>query len=268
MAGTSGAVVRAGVAVAERIAGAPARTAIAPKRAVYQSHTRRIFDDAHLFLAPSEFLRSRHVACGLPPHKVEYLRYGIRTFAARAPTPSAGRVRFGYIGALHAHKGIELLIAALAGLEGRAELHIYGSAFGSPITSRFVERVTAAAASHVVFHGPYENAAIAEILASLDAVVVPSIWYENSPLTIQEAFVGRVPVITADQGGMAELVRHDVDGLHFRLGDAADLRRVMQTVVDDPGLLPRLRLNIPPVPHIEGQTEKVRARYEALLTAR
>jgi hypothetical protein len=67
---------------------------------------------------------------------------------------------------------------------------------------------------------------------------------------------------------MAELVRHDVDGLHFRLGDAADLRRVMQTVVDDPGLLPRLRLNIPPVPHIEGQTEKVRARYEALLTAR
>ncbi len=111
-----------------------------------------------------------------------------------------------------------------------------------------------------------ENAAIADILGSLDVVIVPSVWYENSPLTIQEAFVGRVPVITADQGGMAELVRHEVDGLHFRIGDVADLRRVMRAVIDDPARLARLRANIPPVPSIEAQSAQVRSRYEALVT--
>jgi glycosyltransferase involved in cell wall biosynthesis len=116
-----------------------------------------------------------------------------------------------------------------------------------------------------VFHGAYDNAAVADILASVDAVIVPSLWYENSPLTIQEAFVGRVPVITADQGGMAELVQHEVNGLHFRLGDAADLRRVLREVADDPARLARLRANIPSVPSIDAQSAQIRLRYEALV---
>ena len=47
-------------------------------------------------------------------------------------------------------------------------------------------------------------------------LVVPSIWWENSPLTIHEAFLAGIPVITANAGGMAEFVRQEISGLLFR----------------------------------------------------
>ena len=72
-------------------------------------------------------------------------------------------------------------------------------------------------------------------------------------------------MITADRGGMAELVRDGIDGLHFRLGDSADLREKLLYVIDHPEMLVRLRSNIPSVPEIDRQAAEVRTRYEALL---
>jgi glycosyltransferase involved in cell wall biosynthesis len=177
-------------------------------------------------------------------------------------------VRFGYIGALHPHKGVSLLLEAFEGLGVEAELHIHGSAFGSPISESYRRRIEGRRGGRIVFHGAYDNRQIGTLLASLDVVVVPSLWYENSPLTIQEAFIGGVPVVTADQGGMAELVRDGIDGLHFRLGDAADLRDKLRRLAADPGWIDQLRRNIPAVPDIDRQAADVRARYEALVSAR
>ena len=175
-------------------------------------------------------------------------------------------MRFGYIGALHAHKGVELLLEAFQGLGDRAELHIHGSAFGSPVSESYRRRITGRQGTQVVFHGAFDNHRIGEILASLDVVVVPSLCYENAPLTIQEAFVGGVPVITADRGGMADLVRDGIDGLHFRLGDMADLREKLLYVVDHPDVLDRLRGNIPSVPGIDQQAAGVRIHYEVVMS--
>jgi glycosyltransferase involved in cell wall biosynthesis len=61
------------------------------------------------------------------------------------------------------------------------------------------------------------------------------------PLTILEAYAAGTPVITAGTGGMAEAVTHDVNGLHFRLGDASDLTRQLQRLVNAPELLRRLQ---------------------------
>ena len=59
-----------------------------------------------------------------------------------------------------------------------------------------------------------------EHLSRVDVLVLPSVWLENSPLVIKEAFAAGVPVVTSDLGGMAELVRRDVDGLLFEPGNA------------------------------------------------
>jgi glycosyltransferase involved in cell wall biosynthesis len=236
------------------------------KRDFYLTHTRRIFEDVDLFLAPSEFLRQRYIACGVPPAKIIFARYGLRPFKRLPRTRPPEPLAFGYIGALHAHKGIDLLLRAFAPLAGRAELHIHGSAFGSPISESYWRRVWGRPQPSVFFHGPYDNVRVSEVLATLDVVVVPSQWYENSPLTIQEAFLAGVPVVTADCGGMAELVRNGIDGLHFRLGDEEDLRRTLARLIEDPALLERLRSGIPEVPHIDRQAAAVRARYDALLS--
>ena len=103
------------------------------------------------------------------------------------------------------------------------------------------------------------------ILSTLDVVVVPSLWYENSPFTIQEAFQAGLPVITSNAGGMSELVRDGIEGLQFQIGNAADLRRAMRSLLDDPGQLERFRQNLPDLPTLEGQAALVRRQYEALL---
>jgi len=260
------AVLQRGVQVAEWIWGAPERTDVAGKREFFLSSTRRIFADANLFLAPSEFLRQRYISCGLPPDRIVHVPNGMPHFPRVARTPGAGRVRFSYIGALHAHKGVELLLKAFEGLHDRAELHIHGSAFGSPISESYRRRIEETHRAHVTFHGGYDNKTIGSVLASSDVVVVPSLWYENSPLTIQEAFIGGVPVITADCGGMAELVRDGVNGLLFRFGDEADLRARMRQVIDQPAMLDDLRRNIPDVPDISRQAKVVRSCYETLLS--
>ncbi len=248
---------------AARSLGDPRWANLERKREFFLTHTRRIVRDVDRFLAPSEFLLQRYVSCGFPRHKMEFLRYGFRHFSSVRKNDHRG-VRFGYIGALHPQKGVELLLEAFRDLDDGASLHVFGSVFGSPISGKFWQRIKDRATSNVLLHGAYDNQRVGQILAGLDVVVVPSVWYENSPLTIQEAFIARVPVITADAGGMAELVRDGVDGLHFRLGDAADLRAKLRLVAEHPEILERLKDGIPPVLGIEEHTAALLARYRDL----
>jgi len=97
-------------------------------------------------------------------------------------------------------------------------------------------------------------------------VVVPSIWWENSPLVIQEAFGHGRPVICSDIGGMAEKVSHDVNGLHFRAGDPARLADTMRQAATTPGLWERLRQGIPPVYSMEQHVATLTAMYHELCT--
>ena len=87
----------------------------------------------------------------------------------------------------------------------------------------------------------YRNQEIVrDVFNRVDAIVVPSVWVENSPLVIHEAQQARVPVITADAGGMAEYVHHEVNGLLFAHRSMADLAVQMQRFVDNPDLAKRL----------------------------
>jgi glycosyltransferase involved in cell wall biosynthesis len=92
-------------------------------------------------------------------------------------------------------------------------------------------------------------------MAGLDWVVVPSIWWENSPLVIQEAFVHRRPVICSNIGGMAEKVADGRNGLQFRVGDAASLSDKLALAVTKDGLLDDLRAGITPPPTIDESAE-------------
>ena len=262
-------LLRAFLHVPGWIYGEPATTDIERKRDFFQTHTRRMIQDVDLFIGPSEFLRQKFISCGLPEEKIRFIRYGIRKMAPANSKPSPdGKVRFGFIGAFHSQKGLELLVRAFEGLGERATLHIHGSAFGSPVTESLWKRVQQQAPPGIVFHGPYRNDQLEDILSTIDVVVVPSVWFENSPFTIQEAFGAGCPVITANVGGMAELVRHGVEGLQFQLGDAVDLHHQLQVVIDQPELLLRFRDNLPSLPDLDGQADLVRREYVRLHESR
>ena len=109
------------------------------------------------------------------------------------------------------------------------------------------------------------NTDIAKMLSETDVIVVPSIWYENSPLTIHEAFMAHIPVITANIGGMAELVQDGINGLLFQVGDPKDLARKMQKVIDDPRLIERLSSRIDSVIPMENHVLEIRKIYRTLV---
>ena len=116
----------------------------------------------------------------------------------------------------------------------------------------------------VTFVGSYAPRDIPELMGNIDWVVVPSLWWENSPLVIQEAFMHQRPVLCSNIGGMAEKVTDGKDGLHFRVNDPYDLAETMLKASEDAGLWSRLRSGIAPVYRIEDCVEAHVAIYDAL----
>ena len=83
-------------------------------------------------------------------------------------------------------------------------------------------------------------------MREVDWTIVPSTWWENAPVVIQEAFHHGRPIIASDIGGMAEKVRDDIDGLHFHVGNPESLAEAMTRAIREPELWDRLRAGHPP----------------------
>jgi hypothetical protein len=106
------------------------------------------------------------------------------------------------------------------------------------------------------------------VYSELDVLVVPSLWWENSPITIHEAHLLATPVVTSGIGGMAEFVRDGIDGLHFRAGDAQDLAAKLQRFLDEPGLAAALVRDPPALKTLEQDGATMEYRYRALCARR
>ena len=113
--------------------------------------------------------------------------------------------------------------------------------------------------------GRYQPEALPRLMAGVDWVVVPSIWWENSPLVIQEAFLHGRPVICSDIGGMAEKVTDGINGLHFSARDAVSLASTLRRAVTTPELWGSLRAGIPGVYKMEDHLKTLSNLYSELI---
>ena len=201
------------------------------------------------------------------PHAFLYSDNGMRTdhVAALQKVREPGDpVRFGFVGSLVWYKGGETLVRAMQELRGaNAELNVYGT-FDPENDEHHRELEALAAGAAVTFHGRFDNSKLAEVYAQIDVLIVPSVWFENSPITIHEAHLTRTPVLASNIGGMAEYVRDGIDGLHFEVGSSTDLARVMRRFLDEPGLLDELSQNFPPLKTLEENVAETQFRYRAL----
>jgi glycosyltransferase involved in cell wall biosynthesis len=233
--------------------------------------TARIFETATHFLAPSETLLERFLAHGLRPDRVTLARQGIdqRPFRGLGREP-AERLRLGYLGSLMASKGPAVLLEAFAGLpEGKASLALYGALVpyhGDDRYTRHLEPLLLSPGVRWAGEIPHEQ--VPEALASLDVLVVPSVWIENAPFVVKEAFCAGAPVVASGLGGMAELVEHERSGLLFPPGDADALREVLLRLVREEGLVARLRRGLPDVMTIEDDAGRTRELYARLARER
>lgn len=224
------------------------------------------------FIAPSRFLLERYVEWGLPREKIHFIDYGRTLPGEPATDDEPPVVNFAFFGQLAPHKGLVLLLEAVRQLhrsgDRRLRLVVNGCnlEIQEPGFKEQIEELRADCSGCAVFAGQYENAEIGQRMRHAAWVVVPSLWWENSPLVIQEAFMHRRPVICSDVGGMAEKVRNGVDGIHFRCGDVNSLADALRRAMDDRGLWQRLRQNIPPVFTVDETVDAHSKLYAGLCT--
>jgi len=206
-------------------------------------YVRRGLADVDVFITPSAFARGRYrdwfagadeePDIRVIPNALTFPELEIR------PERAEGALRLAYIGQHTPSKGLGLLLAAVALAERDrpgvlARVDVYGDGsdrFDEAFHTELMAGI-ASASPLVQARGRYAQDDLPAILDDVDAVVVPSTWWENSPVVIEEALARRVPVICSDIGGMAERVRDGVDGWHFAVGNSSSLAEVIGRVAD------------------------------------
>ncbi len=214
---------------------------------------RAHFDKVDLFIAPSEFLRQRYIAWGIPSDRIVVLENAISKVRPPPPRPLVARERrgmFGFFGQINPYKGLIQLLWAFVLLDQfpaeqsrGLRLVVHGANLGlnHPKFVETIRQLLARTAHRVHFAGSYESHDQSRLMTAVDWVVVPSIWWENSPLIIEEALAHRRPVICSNIGGMAEKVRPGKDGFQFAAGNPADLAGLLVRLGTDDEIWEKLQ---------------------------
>ncbi len=224
---------------------------------------RDALNTASAIISPSEFLRDMFIEAGVDPNRLLFRRQG-RDFGQLqgvAPRELGPVLRLGVLGQIIHLKGVHVAIEAMRQIKAEnVRLDVYGNAHSEPHYAGRLAKLCANDA-RITLHSPYRADQASSVIKQLDAVIVPSIWYENSPNVILEAFAHRAPVIASALGGMSELVQHDANGLTFAAGDASDLARQIQRLLDDAQLLKRLSATIGPVKTVATEMDELETIY-------
>jgi glycosyltransferase involved in cell wall biosynthesis len=240
------------------------------------SHIHNIIPHINYFIAPSQYLYQRYVKdFGLSEQKIRYLDYGfdLQRLQNRQRTQDTS-FTFGYIGTHIPAKGIQQLISAFGLVQGNCQLIIWGRprSQNTEGLKAIVGTLPLEIQSRIKWLPEYRNEHIVnDVFNHVDCIVVPSIWVENSPLVIHEALQVRLPVITANAGGMAEYVEHEKNGLLFEHRNVQSLADQMQRLIDDPQLAQQLGaqgyLQAPDrnIPNLVAHVAAIESIYQGLL---
>ena len=205
------------------------------------SRAREVFDEIDLFVAPSAALAGEYVRLGWDERRIEVSDYGFTQPPQVPRDRKRAHVTIGFVGTMAWHKGAHVLIEAVRRLRGAFEVVIAGDPERRPGIPRPAEarrrRPARAVRGRV---RPRERCR--EIYGGLDVLVVPSLWPENSPLVIHEAFMHGVAVVGARMGGIPELVEDGVNGFTYEAFSPDALAAVLQRFLDDPGLADAARV--------------------------
>jgi glycosyltransferase involved in cell wall biosynthesis len=271
--------------LANRLLGTARRAAsLTPTKADVDARmaaARRLFEEIDLFVAPSPSIAAEFERLGIDPHKIRISDYGFVDIGrADIGTGTAGRpytateddatrrpLKVGYVGTLVWHKGAHVLLEAVRALDaGAYELKIFGNPDVFP--DYMAELRALAAGLPVHFMGRFDRERIAEVYRQIDVLVVPSLWLENSPLVIHEAFMAGVPIVGARIGGIAGLVEDGGTGLLYDPASAVELAAALRRLIENPAYLAALAARVRSVPRVKSIAEDAREWEEAYADVR
>lgn len=218
-------------------------------------YIKTILESCDALISPSHFLIERYrdsginhpnflmIENGLPNH------FDLSKRDTLMATGSESVNRFGYFGQLNLYKGCLVLLKAVYLLQEQGITNFSVNIYGANLEHQpeefqeefklFHEKVR----DRVLLRGSYRQTELETLMQENDWVIVPSIWWENSPVVIQESFFYGRPVIASDIGGTAEKVDSH-GGLTFTARSESSLAGVMQKAIGNRALHQALKLEI------------------------
>ncbi|MDJ0632816.1 MAG: glycosyltransferase family 4 protein [Xenococcaceae cyanobacterium MO_188.B29] len=246
-----------------------------PEFSPQQFKMREKFLKTHLnlidrFISPSYFLAKRFIDWGISEEKITVLENGRRVYDPvphRQLKPGEKRNVFGFFGQINPYKGVLLILEAVEYLIKNNftefKIELFGNiATGFPEFKEELNQFLDKYKDIVTHHGKYKQSEITQLIKLVDWAIVPSVWWENSPLVIQEVFMHKRPIICSDIGGMAEKVENNVTGVHFKVSNTVSLANKLKEVALDRQLWSSLVQNIEPRLSIENSAYQHIQLYE------
>jgi glycosyltransferase involved in cell wall biosynthesis len=220
-------------------------------------------------IAPTQLVAGVLKRNGVNPDLILNSGYGIDAggYDTDLPKVAPGEALvIGFIGTPAPHKGPHVLLEAFKGLPaGKARLKIYGNPADFPDYYAGLQK-RADGMDTIEFCGTFPNHEIGKVLSGIHVLVVPSLWYENTPLVVHSSLAAKRPVIASNFAGLSEAVKHEQNGLTFTPGDFLALRQALQRLFDEPALLGRMADNCRPPKSSVEYVDELLALYSEGMT--
>ena len=190
-----------------------------------------------LLISPSQFVINKLKSNGLfKDVKSKKIPLGIELKDNEKFEKDYSQTNILYVGNLGEHKGVHILLKAFRKIENRnIRLDIVGKGLCSEKLKSMSEND-----NRIKFHDFLEGKELIKMYQQANLTVVPSIWYDNSPMVIYESFSCRTPVIGSKIGGIPELIEDGFNGYLFEAGNVNELQKLLENLIDSPETLKKL----------------------------
>ncbi|PCJ21363.1 MAG: hypothetical protein COB02_01895 [Candidatus Cloacimonadota bacterium] len=169
-----------------------------------------------LFVSPSKFLLNTYLQFGMKVKSHQVIENGLLSNTKPQLNTNLFPLKVLFMGQISSHKGVNCLIKTIQHFKNQSnvEFHIAGKGPDE-------KQITALQNSYqnIYYHGFVSGKAKEKLLLDCHLLLFPSQCYENSPLSILEAFQYGLVVIASDIGGVPELIKNNENGILFEVDD-------------------------------------------------
>jgi len=232
-----------------------------PEHSPQDFFLRKQFIQSHFslvdrFISPSKIVRDRYVEWGLEASSIRVIenidseRLPSHREQTKRIKEGKNKIRFSFFGQINWFKGVDILIDAINYLPKDIRKRVIVNINGSGLEKQpeemqeYIAESVNRSGGLIRLRGRYEPSELADLMEDSDWVIIPSRWWENSPMVILEAKKYGVPVICSNIGGMAEKIDHLETGLHFQVGRPDSLAEQITWAVENIEATSELAQNI------------------------
>jgi glycosyltransferase involved in cell wall biosynthesis len=190
----------------------------------------KIYDKVSCFITPSECMRQSMIQGGFPEEKIKFIPSFIDITDKDPCYENKGYILF--FGRISSDKGVQVLLEAIR--VGKIDIPVLIAGESTDDTpGKHKEYALEHKLKNVDFVGFKKGQELEELIKGALFTVVPSIWLDNSPMSVMESMAFGKPVIGSDIGGISEQIT-DECGLKFSVGDASELAYKIKEMLSSP----------------------------------